>query len=641
MKTQKIAHRQYPNARLVRSALMLTVSVALFALPTSQSRAQETFGAFRGNAQHSGFVDYALPHNLALAWQNSQPRSVGSVSAPVVDANTIYYGLGPHLYALSTLSGAIKWQYPTDTTKPINAFSSPLALDGNKLFAGNDDANLYCFNSDTGAILWQFKTSGNVHTSPVCQDGIVYCASLNQLYALDESTGKPIWPQPLTTSSPIVAAPAIGNDMLYAAGGGGRVYAWKLRTGTLQWAVQQTSTPTKSGTLVVDHGQVFILGDRAIAQLSSRMGDVRQQWITSSEVRVAPTIGDDGILYSGGTDGRITAFDNRQRAIWSTPLGDYPTAPPLLTHDLLVTATQSGVIYLLDRQTGAPIWNYTIQPVVAIGDTAPTNVPILVSPVVANGSLYILSDDGTLSAFRSNAADNSGPVVTAVYPAPDSTVSGAQIPWQIVSVDLGSGIRPDSVGLTVDDQNIPVQYDPGANMIHVKATTSGMTRSSKVAMQLTTLADGIHHAVVTAKDWRGNSLSYKWSFTADKNQPVSSIPAGPQPIAPSSISANTNATSAAAPAAMGAAGLPGGVVAAGTAAAGSSNAAGGSGAHGGGSAGAPPTAIFNSGAVATNAPPIVGGSTGGGGNGGGGGGGGGNGGGGGGVHPPPPLPPGL
>lgn len=639
------------TTKFARSFCLLSACLGLAVLPAARSLAQnaasaatETFGVFRGNAQHSGFIDFNLSPKLALAWQNSEPRFTGSVSAPVVDAARVYYGLGPHLYALDVATGAVQWQYPTDASTQIGAFNAPLALDGANVFAGNDDGNLYCFDAQKGTITWQFKTGGSVHTAPVVQDGVVYLASQNQVYAVDEKTGQAVWQQPFATDTTIVSAPSLGNDVIYEATGSGRIYAIHMRSGSLFWSNQITGSPTESGALVVNRGLAYILGDQLIDQLSPRMGDVRQQYLLKADNMVAPTIGDDGIIYAGTSDSKISALDNRGRAIWQRTLDDHPSAPPLLTRGELITCTQSGTIYLLNRATGAIDWVYTLQPVVTLGDTAPPAAPVIVSPTVANGSLYILSDDGTLSAFRPAAPDNSGPVVTALYPAPDSTISGEQIAYQIVIDDIGCGVKPGSATLTVDGQDIPVQYDPSANMVHVKAVSSGVVQADKVPIKLATLSDGLHKAVLIAADWRGNKVTKTWSFTVDKTQPAPTQTPAPQQVATSNISADSNAPApleAATPPSMptiSGEGLPPAPKS------GSSSASTNGGGSTGGAAG-PPTPVNNSSGIATGSPASPGGGTTGGGTGttGTGTGGTGTGGAGGGPapHGPPPLPPGL
>lgn len=599
----------------------------------ARAAAAEEFNAFRGNSQHTGFTDFAIPQNMGLAWQNSQPRVLGNVSSPVVAAKTIFYGQGPHLFALDVDTGAPKWQYPTDPTTPISAFNSPLAMNGKHIYAGNDDGNLYCFDADTGSVIWKTKTPGNVHVAPVDRDGVVYFAAQNQLFAADDSTGQPVWSHPFVFNSAVVASPVLGDETLYAVTGNGIIWAIKLGSGTASWQSQTSTSPTVGGCLVADRDLIYIVNGRSIDTISERIGDVRGAIGCSAQVTQPPTVTDDGTIFVATSDGNVTGFTNRGKIVWRTPLTDYISAPLLVTHDIVVACTQSGVIYLLSRDTGAKVWSYTIQPTVAVGDTPPPSVPILASPIVANGSLYILSDDGTLSAFRANTADNTSPVVMALYPAPDSVISGEQIPWQIVVTDIGSGINPASAGLNVDGHDVPVEYNHRSNSIHVKLLPGAAVRSTMTPISLDTLPDGVHKATVTASDWRGNKLKKSWSFKVDKTSaPPSMAVTTPQQITNSPITDEANASgSITAPPGTASIGGGGAFTPAGKSA--GTSTSGGGGGTGGGGGGGTTTVSGNAGgttAGTTTGGTTTGGTTGGGGTGGG-------------AAPggPPPLPPGL
>ncbi|HEY3329713.1 MAG TPA: PQQ-binding-like beta-propeller repeat protein [Capsulimonadaceae bacterium] len=533
---------------------MLNIRTHLLALPAlllllvaPQSRADfETFDQYRGNAQHTGFVDVELSPKLALAWQNSQTRSSGSSAPPVIFGGVLFYGLGQKFYALDTVTGALKWQYPAanDSSTQVAGFNCPPLLADGKIFAGNDDGNLYCFDATSGKIVWKFHTQANIHVAPVIQEGSLYFGSGNQLFALDSNTGHELWNQPCYVQSPVIAGPTINNGTLFVVDGTGRLYSINALAGRMIRSNFYTGSPTLAAALVLDNGKIFIRSGRLITKVNTRDLSPAISFTTTGEVTEPPTISDDGVTFVVTSDQKVTAYDTRGRTTWTKKLDEAVSAPPLLTRNSLVVTTRMGVIYLLDRASGDIQWVYTLTPAVRPGDTPPAVSPVIISPVVADGALYVIADDGTVSAFRPNAPDNSIPVVTGLYPAPDSTISGKEIPWQVTLSDMGSGIDPASINLAVDGQDVPTQYDPNQQEVHVKLEPLNGQLINMLPVHLPTLSDGAHKAVLVVADYRGNKTIKTWTFRVDKNQPP---PTGvaPSPVATGAptVSADNNATS--------------------------------------------------------------------------------------------------
>ena len=60
----------------------------------------------------------------------------------------------------------------------------PVVVDG-VVYLGPFDSYLYALNTDTGELLWHYRTGDAIFASPVVADGVVYVASTdNTIYAL-------------------------------------------------------------------------------------------------------------------------------------------------------------------------------------------------------------------------------------------------------------------------------------------------------------------------------------------------------------------------------------------------------------------------------------------------------------------------
>ena len=115
------------------------------------------------------------------------------------------------------------------------------------------------------------------------------------------------------------------------------------------------------------------------------------------------------------------------------------------------------------------------------------------------GTLYVVSDDGSLTAFRQDAPDNIGPQFLQLSPRPGATARGEGLTYGALLVDEGSGIDPASVSLQVDGKaDTQALYRAGQNAIYNTPTTP--------------LKDGEHQITVKAADWRGNTTAQTWTI---------------------------------------------------------------------------------------------------------------------------------
>ena len=134
---------------------------------------------------------------------------------------------------------------------------------------------------------------------------------------------------------------------------------------------------------------------------------------------------------------------------------------------------------------------------------------------MSDGTLYVLSNDGSLSALRADALNVLPPQADDMTPLPGSTVSAAVYPSATVK-DEGSGIDPASVSLLLDGTAVAArrlrpQQEPGLGG-HVLPG-----RGLRPA-----LSDGAHQVVVKATDWRGNAVTQTWGFVMDSKATTAS-----------------------------------------------------------------------------------------------------------------------
>src|SRR4051812_47152108 len=93
--------------------------------------------------------------------------------------------LGVYASTGSPTLGSVLWKFKT-TGKVI---SSPV-VDGNSVYVGSTDHKLYAVNRADGTLRWSFDTYGPVNSSPAVDQGLVMFSSIDgRFYAVDATTG--------------------------------------------------------------------------------------------------------------------------------------------------------------------------------------------------------------------------------------------------------------------------------------------------------------------------------------------------------------------------------------------------------------------------------------------------------------------
>lgn len=280
--------------------------------------------------------------------------------------NTVFVasGLGK-MAALDADTGALKWE--RQTRVPLN--SAP-TVDNGRVFVISDDNELFALNSNTGEVLWSYQgiiETASMLTAPapaVIDDVVVAPFSSGELIALRVQNGGVLWQDslsstarltPLASLNDIAGGPAIADGYVIATAQSGVMTAFDLRTGQRVW-----SQPAGSLSIPLIAGDVVFTATTAgqIAALSKLDGTVL--WIQQLE-----------------------NFKNekkrKERTVWTGPL---------LAGNRLIVASSRGDVKALDPRSGTIVKEMTLK------------APIFVPPVIANETVYLLTDEAKLVALK-------------------------------------------------------------------------------------------------------------------------------------------------------------------------------------------------------------------------------------------------
>lgn len=227
------------------------------------------------------------------------------------------------------------------------------------------------------SVKWTFKTGGPVVASPAIADEVVYIASLSGfLYAVDQNTGKEKWK--FKSSMPIASSPAVSDGKVYFVSSAGSLVALDAVSGQPKWV------------LAVEHERKFeakhLHGYEPAAQTIPDAWDV---FISSPAVV-------HGKVYFGSGDGNVYAVDATTGLLqWKFPTGDVVHASPAVANGTVYIGSWDGSFYAIDAETGTERW------VFRAGEDPSTHnqVGFQSSAAVVDGVVYVGCRDSHVYAL--------------------------------------------------------------------------------------------------------------------------------------------------------------------------------------------------------------------------------------------------
>jgi outer membrane protein assembly factor BamB len=227
-------------------------------------------------------------------------------AALAINGETIFGGAGDgQIYAIRKRNGEILWskQFPAP-------FASRLTLVGPRLYIGAEDGRLYSLDQKTGRPLWRYQTRGAIRGRVAVADGIVYFGSADgYVYAVGESDGR---------------------------------LRWRSRTG----AGVQSVLSVRNGLLVASL-------DNFVYFLSLRRGDRLWKRQLAGRLAAEPLATIDGVLFTplSGDNGVVLDFKDGKQ-LNSLPLGEdsNTAASPITAGNFVIVTTRHGLLAFSNPQ---------------------------------------------------------------------------------------------------------------------------------------------------------------------------------------------------------------------------------------------------------------------------------------------------
>jgi outer membrane protein assembly factor BamB len=369
-----------------------------------------------GNASKAmGHV--ALGSSLTQAWEVSigQGTSLAArlAAAPVVADGRVYtIDTLATVRAFDAQTGAPLWrtQFGTEKGNSSALFGGGLAYNSGRIYATNGLGFVAALDATNGGVAWQVRPGGPLRGSPtVAGDAIYVMSQDNQIYSLKLEDGSTNWSEAAALEIAGifgVASPAYAQGTVVAGFSSGELNAYRYENGRVVWqdALARTSIRTSVSSLsdidadpVVDNGQVIAIGQGGRMVAMELITGQRMWELNLAGISTPAVVGDWVFVVT--SDAKLMAIARNDGKIrWITQLPDFrkeksKTGPinyagPILAGGRLILAGSNGALINVNPMDGS------FQSQVDIKDG------VSFQPVVANNTLYILTDSGRLIAYR-------------------------------------------------------------------------------------------------------------------------------------------------------------------------------------------------------------------------------------------------
>ena len=373
-------------------------------------------------AQLNGGASRAIGHvaagdELSLAWT----RDVGSgggassriVSPPIVAAGRVYtLDAGATVAAHDASSGTRVWSVDLtpDGENSIDGFGGGVAYDSGRVYVSNGFGELNALSADTGEVVWTALLGAPSRAAPAVIDGRVFAVTRdNRVISVDASSGEVDWmEQGLDQVAGILggAAPAANDQVVIAPFSSGEMNAYALASGRLGWIDDLSGSRGNTGLAVLNDVSGDPVISDGIVYAASQSGrfvavEVRtgeRLWTQSIGGIQPPYVVGDTIFFVSGQGTLVAMKKDSGDVIWATELGAFHDpddreeaitwAGPILAGGNLLLTSDLGKLVSIDPTDGTLIRE------VGLPDGA-TN-----GPIAAGGTVYVLTDDATLAAYR-------------------------------------------------------------------------------------------------------------------------------------------------------------------------------------------------------------------------------------------------
>ena len=371
--------------------------------------------------QAGGYPSHAMHHlalgpSLNVAWT----ARIGAgdndnhklLAEPIVAEGRVFtIDAKSRVSAFDAATGGEVWRI--DVAKDVDSdklLGGGIAYDNGRIFVATSFAQMIALDSKTGKELWHTTLSAPMRASPAASDGRVFVQTIdNSLYALAQDDGRKLWSHSgLTQSAGLLGGttPAVLGIEVIAAYSSGEIYALRAESGRTLWS-ENLAGQTRAGAIatladirgrpIIDRELVIAISHSGtMAALDAKRGG--RVWDADFGGSQSPWVAGDYIYLITNEQELLCITRANGHVRWLSALPKFADPPdnkhavlwqgPILAGDRLILTGTDGKALAVSPYTGQMLGQIDLP--------SETHLP----PVVAGGTVYILSDNADLIALR-------------------------------------------------------------------------------------------------------------------------------------------------------------------------------------------------------------------------------------------------
>ena len=291
-----------------------------------------------------------------------------------------------------------------------NSFGGGVAFWKDRLYVSTGYGQVLALEPASGKVIWKASAGAPVRSGPTVADGRIFVVTVeNELVVLATDDGRRLWSHdgiPETAGLVGSSSPAVEGEVVVVGYSSGELFALTVENGRVLWSDNLAGASSADavsaladirGRPVIDRGRVFAASHSGrMVSINLRTGE--RNWEQDIGSSHGPWVAGDYVYVLSTENELVCLTRNDGKVRWVQRLPSYQDEKakedpirwvgPVLGGDRLIMLSSDGWALSVSPYTGQPLGR----------EEMPAGA--FVDPVIANNTLFLLTDTAELSAYR-------------------------------------------------------------------------------------------------------------------------------------------------------------------------------------------------------------------------------------------------